>query len=109
MPQHACLLRASSHHDCHIIGFNNRVEYARSQVATRTHTKHLSFEKPDHEREKATIQQDKGSLLIQRAKLGFSTIADPMINIGGDQVAITVTAKPRDNLQRLLKVVIVKV
>src|ERR1700733_2843892 len=98
MPQHACLLRAPSHHDYDIIGFNNRVEYARGQVATRTHPKHLSFEKTDHEREKATIQQEKGSILIQRAKLGLSTIADQVINIGGDQVAITVAAKSRDNL-----------
>ena len=36
-----------------------------------THSKRLSFEKPGDEREKATIQQDKGSLLVQRTKLGL--------------------------------------
>src|ERR1700685_2138686 len=109
MPQHLRLLRASSHHDCHIIGFDNRVEYAGGEVATRADSEHPAFEKSHNEREKATVQQDISGLLIQRAELAMSIVADHMIDIGSDQVAIALAAEFGDNLQSLLEVVVIKV
>ena len=100
---------ASTDQDGDISGLDDRAQNARRQVASRAHAERLALHEPDGLGYETAVQEHIGGLLVERPELGVLEVANQMVGIGRDQVAVAVAPELGDQAHGIFRIVIVDI